>query len=52
MIRSTAVSCIDRMSWTPERLRRERDPFWGKVADEMDIEIAARAARASFRVTR
>jgi len=41
-----------RQKYTPALLRESGIPLWGMIADAMDAETAARAARGTLRVAR
>jgi len=41
-----------RQKYTPARLRESGIPLWARIADAMDAETAARAARGKLRVAR
>ena len=53
LVHWTALGFLDSprlQEHTAGRLREKASPFWALVADEMDVETAARQARAAFRV--
>jgi hypothetical protein len=55
VIHRVALDFLDRPALqerTAARLRENADPFFDRIADAMDAETAARAARGSLRVAR
>jgi hypothetical protein len=55
VVSRTALRFLDDprlQKYTAARLRENAEPIWSRIADAMDAETAARAARGSLRVAR